>query len=441
MPKPKREGFFAMDYDDSQPAASTSACGGDALEIDSRLLRAERMECLAALTSGLTHALSNLLASTQMSIDVVLRTTPEGTAKQLLLTLRTMNRDGLEMVRQLLGIARGVAGEPTLYQPQYLLVEVQRLLTAYMPSLPVITGYPQDLWPLEGDPQTFVSLVLALCLQNARGLAAGSSLHLRAANVMPGATALEEAASSSAAAPRETSAPPATMASMALPQPSIVIEVRVESGDPRTAAAEADRSRRAARRPPASSPPAALWIVQRPPHPISALAAAAGGTYEAPAAGVPVARVYLPAAVMKERSSAAAAEAPLGVGGLVLIFEDEPLLAHALSEVLAARGYRADVAKSRASASAATPARAFVSPGGQADVILAAASLDAHGRWRLSCGAPRATIPVVLMIDAETADFLDRQPADHPRGFEPRAVLRKPFTTDELLFALAGIER
>ena len=427
-----------MTPSDSQPAPPVPAQRGDEQEIERRLLRAERMECLAALTSGLTHALSNLLASTLMSIDLVLRTTPEGTAKQLLVSLQGMSRDGLEMVRQLLGIARGVAGEPALFQPQYLLVELQKLLTAYMPAVPIITHYPQDLWPLAGDPQSFVHLVLALCLESGRGLPAGATLHLIAANVGPGTSAATDVLPAAMA-----EMPPGARAAGTATARRIVIEVQVHGGEPPAEGAAAESGGRAAGRLPApASLPAALWIVERPPHPIVALAAAAGGAYEAPAAeGGRVARVYLPAAEVAAPTGEQAAEPPPGAGDQVLIFEEEVPLAHALSEVLAARGYRAAVARRRAQAPAAAPTPALAGPGSQADVILAAASLDANGRWRLPRGAARAAVPVVLMIDAETADSLDRQPADHPRGFAPRAVLRKPFTTKELLLALAGSRR
>jgi hypothetical protein len=439
MTHPRQEASFVMTPSDSEPAPPAPVHRGDEQEIERRLVRAERMECLAALTSGLTHALSNLLASTLMSIDLVLRTTPEGTAKQLLVSLQGMNRDGLEMVRQLLGIARGVAGEPAVFQPQYLLVELQKLLTAYMPAVPIITNYPQDLWPLSGDPQTFMHLVLALCLETGRGVPAGTSLHVSAANAGP--------VNSTA-----TDGVPAAMSEMPIVAGAagtatsrrIVIEVQVQSAEPLADRAAVAAGGRAARCPPAAaSLPAALWIVERPPHPIVALAAAAGGTYEAPATeGRRVARVYLPAAGVAEHTGERSAAEPLqGAGDQVLIFENEVLLAHALSEVLAARGYRAAVARSQAQAPAGTPPTVLANPGSKADLVLATASLDAGGRWRLPRGAARTTVPVVLMVDAEAADLLDRQPADHRRGFEPRAVLRKPFTTNELLFALAGGRR
>jgi hypothetical protein len=434
-----------MNHSDSQPTAPAHGANPDPQEIEHRLLRAERMECLAALTSGLTHALSNLLASTLMSVDLVLRTTPEGTAKQLLLSLQTMTRDGLEMVRQVLGIARGTAGEPAVFQPQYLLVELQKLLTAYLPALPVVTSYPHDLWPLRGDPQTFVQLLLALCLENGRGLPAGASLHLRAANVEPGAAADADPASPAppaalaAQGPMAAQEPVAAMPAMRPTERRIVLEIEVQPGEPPAHGKAADSGGRAPWRPPAAAAqPAALWIVERPPHPIAALAAAAGGTYEAPEpAGDKVARLYLPAVAVAENAGEAAEEPPPGAGDRVLIFEEELLLAHALREVLGARGYRAAVAQRSAPPPAGTPATAQARPASAADFILAAASLDARGRWRLPRGAARTAVPVVLMIDAATADALENQPPGHHRGFAPRAVLCKPFTTTELLLALA----
>jgi hypothetical protein len=52
--------------------------------------------------------------------------------------------------------------------------------------------------------------------------------------------------------------------------------------------------------------------------------------------------------------------------------------------------------------------------------------------------ATQAVVPVILMVDAATASRLERETPDRPRGFSPAAILRKPFTARELLFALAS---
>jgi CheY-like chemotaxis protein len=406
----------------ADPDATSAAL---AAEAERRLLRAERMECLAALTSGLTHSFSNLLASTLMSIDRVLEVVPEGAQRQLLLALEGMTREGLQVVRQLLWIARNVGEEqPLVFQPQYLLVEVKKLLAAAAtPSgSPLIaTHYPPDLWALRGDPLRFVQLLLALALEAARTAPPGASLVLHAANVASrgevpgpdGATAAAyhvaiQAAAQLAGAPPPPAGPPA-------PPPR-------------------------SRLPVLSAAPGA-WIVDRVRHSAAALADAAGGVCRAlpPENGGGLV-VFLPAIAPEAAAPPPPVEhLPRGAGERVLVFEDEPMLAAALCEVLGGHGYRAAAAGSAAGLTAAAAAGAAAPA--EADLVLAAARLDSAGNWQMAPGAAGATVPIVLMVDVETAERFDRLTPGERRGITPHAMLRKPFTSRKLLQALAALPR
>jgi hypothetical protein len=455
---------------DQDSSFGNLAAEGGEPEMERRLLWAARMECLAALASGLTHSLSNLLASTLMSVEVVLRANPESAQRQLLTSLQNMTREGLEMVRQVLWIARGVEGEPVVFQAQYLLVELQRLFAAFMPAVPIITSYPQDLWPLAGDPHRFVQLVLALCEEVRRELPAGAALTLSAANVEPAPGAGDERPLGGVrqivvqVTPRDCQPAPETGGHAAGERPGDTGAAGSAgvAGAAR-AAGVAGVAGVAGARAALPSRPAGLWIAERPSSPAAALALAAGGFYEAlsPAEGGG-ARIFLPATDHRSSAAVPAGEPAPGAGSRVQIFEDEPLLAQALREVLAGHGYRAVVgpprprpgAAPRQPATRGAPAGApgtvpgsgragrgdaqVTIAGERADILLAGASLDAEGRWQLAAAALTATAPVVLMVDAETADRLDREAPATQRGFEPHAVLRKPFTARELLLALAG---
>ncbi len=419
------------DPPDGRPVPARSV---EAAELERRLLWAERMECLAALAAGLTHSLCNLLASTLMSVELVLRSSPDGVERQLLTSLQTMTREGLEMVRQLLGIARGVDGEAIVFQPQHLLVELQRLLNAFMPSVPVVTDYPQDLWPLSGDPHRFVQLALALCLEARRHLSPGAALVLSAANVA-GTSGARPAASGEEGEPREGAAA------------RVALQVEVRQARPSShpgAPAAGRRPGEAAATPVQLGRPAGLWLVERPSSPAAALAITAGGTYQelAPEEGGG-ARVLLPAASPRTGPAAPVGEPPPGNGAGVLVCEEEPMLAQALCEVLAAHGYRAEAAPLQVRPQGGKK-RPRTGDRGQERIVLATASLDDGGRWRLASSAPRlrrgagAAPSIVLMIDAETAERQDREKPGRRRGPAPVAILRKPFTARELLFALAA---
>jgi len=157
---------------------------------DSRRLRLGRLESLAALAGGISHELSNLAASVLMSAQVFEGSCHGEASRQVLASLDELARRLQHAGRQRLWLARGVAGEPTVFQPQYLLADLQKLTRVAFPtSVTVITRYPPDLWPLAGEPLLVFQLLLALCLEARDHLPAGGTLVLAARNEEIGETA------------------------------------------------------------------------------------------------------------------------------------------------------------------------------------------------------------------------------------------------------------
>ena len=150
---------------------------------DSRRLRLGRLESLAALAGGISHELSNLAASVLMSAQVLEGSCQDEASRQVLASLDELARRLQHAGRQLHWLARGVVGEPTVFQPQYLLADIQKLArVAFPPSVTVITRYPPDLWPLAGEPLLVFQLLLALCLEARDHLSDGGTLVLEARN-------------------------------------------------------------------------------------------------------------------------------------------------------------------------------------------------------------------------------------------------------------------
>jgi signal transduction histidine kinase len=151
-------------------------------------LRLDRLDSLAALAGGVTHELSNLAASVMMSVQLLEPSCSAADDRLVLASLEDLARRLQHAGRQLHWLARGVAGEPTVFQPQYLLADLQKLARVAFPeSITVITRYPPDLWPLAGDPLVVFQLLLALCLEARGHLPDGGTLVLAACNEELGA--------------------------------------------------------------------------------------------------------------------------------------------------------------------------------------------------------------------------------------------------------------
>jgi signal transduction histidine kinase len=157
---------------------------------DTRGLRLGRLESLAALAGGISHELSNLAASVVMAVQLLEPRCDAAEDRQILTSLDEMARGMQQAGRQLQWLARGVAGEAILFQAQYLLADLQKLLQVAFPSsIAIVTRYPPDLWLVSGDPLIVYQLLLSMCLEAREHLAEGGDLVIAARNqVLEGAS-------------------------------------------------------------------------------------------------------------------------------------------------------------------------------------------------------------------------------------------------------------
>jgi signal transduction histidine kinase len=190
---------------------------------DHRRLRLGRLESIAALAGGVTHELSNLAASVVMSVELLEPSCRGAEDREVLASLEELARRLQHAGRQLHWLARGVAGKPTTFQPQYLIADVQKLASVAFPAdVAFITRYPDDLWALSGEPLLVFQLLLALCLEARARLPRGGTLILAAYN--------------RAEAPPATLSPPATVPPPGTPgilaPRYVVVEALAESTQP-----------------------------------------------------------------------------------------------------------------------------------------------------------------------------------------------------------------
>jgi len=280
---------------------------------DSRRLRLGRLESLAALAGGISHELSNLAASVLMSAQVFEGSCQDESSRQVLASLDELARRLEHAGRQLHWLARGVAGEPTIFQPQYLLADVQKLArVAFPPSVTVITRYPPDLWPLAGEPLLVFQLLLALYLEARDHLPDGGTLVLEARNEVIGESAASgERDRSGESGERTARAAGRPAAGSAPPGRYVVLEAVAESSEPAESgagiAAKAGGASSAGdagdrQRPAATGQPPAASRRRRKASEASRAARASGGFTEPLYQGKAARgrRAYLPAALLGE---------------------------------------------------------------------------------------------------------------------------------------------
>ncbi len=176
-------------------------------KLEQQFLRAQRMESIGTLASGVAHDLNNILSPIMMSVPMLRR---KLTAKQLegiVSTIEMSAARGAEVVRQVLTFGRGLEGEKRALSLASLITEIMKIMRGTFPkNVTVESSIGSGLWPVIGDATQLHQVLLNLCVNARDAMPKGGSLQLRAANL-------------------EVDSNFASMAPGAVPGPHVLLEV------------------------------------------------------------------------------------------------------------------------------------------------------------------------------------------------------------------------
>ncbi|MFI5356829.1 MAG: PAS domain S-box protein [Opitutales bacterium] len=167
--------------------------------LEEQFLRAQRLESLGMLASGIAHDLNNMLAPVLFAAPLLRGSvTTERDLKILDAVERSAER-GSNLVRQILSFAHGTSIVARLTQLKHIVRDVVSVLEVTLPKNIVIESHiPSDVWPVVANPTQIHQLVLNLAINARDALPAGGRLRiamanrpldLPAANAIPGARA------------------------------------------------------------------------------------------------------------------------------------------------------------------------------------------------------------------------------------------------------------
>jgi len=152
--------------------------------LELQFLRAQRLEGIGALASGVAHDLNNILAPILMSAPMLRWGLPAEEVEKTLLTIETSARRGAELVKQLLTFGRGVEGKRLLLQTSHIIREMVKITAETFPkSIQVRGDCEPALWPVTGDPTQLHQVLLNLCVNARDAMPHGGTLTLTAKNI------------------------------------------------------------------------------------------------------------------------------------------------------------------------------------------------------------------------------------------------------------------
>lgn len=298
-------------------------------KLEAQLLRAQRVESIGTLASGIAHDLNNILAPILMASQVLRLRHQEPDTVKVLNSLESSAQRGAEVVRQVLTFARGLSGQPVSIQPRHVLREVAKLAQETFPrNIRVEIKAPSDLWTVSGNSTQLHQVLLNLALNARDAMPQGGTLRLTAENAH-----LDE---QNAGLNPEAQAGPYVILRVVDTGQGIAPEIRHRIFDPFFTTKEPGKGT-------GLGLSTVLGIVKSHKGFMRVLSEAGQGT---------TFEVYLPATRIAEARSAESEPMTglLGRGELILVVDDEAPICQMTQTILESRGYRAVTARNGAEA-------------------------------------------------------------------------------------------
>jgi two-component system, cell cycle sensor histidine kinase and response regulator CckA len=155
-------------------------------QLEAQFFRAQRMESIGTLASGIAHDLNNILTPV-LTTAQLLQMKPgnlDERSLHMLKILETNARRGAEIIKQVLSFARGVEGNDTVLQTKHLIREIQQIIQETFPkSIEVEVDVPQELWTVIGNATQLHQVLMNLCVNARDAMPEGGLLSITAENL------------------------------------------------------------------------------------------------------------------------------------------------------------------------------------------------------------------------------------------------------------------
>jgi len=152
-------------------------------KLEMQLLRAQRLESIGTLASGVAHDLNNILTPILMCAQTLRGDLADEDRQSAISLIEESAQRGAGVVKQVLTFARGIEGERVLIKSSHLIEETIDIARQTFPkSIELSSNYSEDLWSIEGDPTQLHQVLLNLCVNARDAMPNGGSLTLAAEN-------------------------------------------------------------------------------------------------------------------------------------------------------------------------------------------------------------------------------------------------------------------
>jgi len=153
-------------------------------KLEANYLRAQRMESIGTLSSGIAHDLNNILTPILLSVETLKNSITDAKGRRLLQITKSSAQRGSELVNQILTFSRGVQGERMAIMPGDVLQEICQVIEATFPkTIRIESDIPGNLRPISGNATQIHQAVLNICVNARDAMPDGGTLKIKAENI------------------------------------------------------------------------------------------------------------------------------------------------------------------------------------------------------------------------------------------------------------------
>jgi PAS domain S-box-containing protein len=154
-------------------------------KLESQLLRAQRMESVGTLASGIAHDINNVLTPIMLSQQLLREKLTDEERQRLLDTIERSTKRGANLMKQVQSFAKGAEGERNVLQVAHIVSEIREIANETFPrSIKIRTDIPKDLWTISGDPTQLHQVLMNLCVNARDAMKDGGILNISAENLL-----------------------------------------------------------------------------------------------------------------------------------------------------------------------------------------------------------------------------------------------------------------
>ncbi len=153
-------------------------------QLERQFLRAQRLESVGTLASGIAHDLNNVLAPIMMAVQVLETQLLDERGKRLLPILKTNAKRGAALIKQVLSFAQGIEGQHTIVQSGHLIREIKQIAQETFPkTIDICTDLPPNLWTICADATHLHQVLMNLSINARDAMPDGGILNISAKNL------------------------------------------------------------------------------------------------------------------------------------------------------------------------------------------------------------------------------------------------------------------